>query len=69
MKPITGRKHQLRKQLYEIGNSIFGDTKYRNTEFAKGINKELMLHSYQIKFMINEKNILILLYYLIILKN
>ena len=55
MKPITGRKHQLRKQLYEIGNSIFGDTKYRNTEFAKGINKELMLHSYQIKFMINEK--------------
>ncbi len=55
MKPITVRKHQLRKQLYEIGNSIFGDTKYRNTEFAKGINKELMLHSYQIKFMINEK--------------
>ena len=55
MKPITGRKHQLRKQLYEIGNSIFGDTKYRNNEFAKGINKELMLHSYQIKFMINEK--------------
>src|SRR5210317_419701 len=55
MKPITGIKHQLRKQLYEIGHSIFGDTKYRNTEFAKGINKNLMLHSYQIKFMINDK--------------
>jgi 23S rRNA pseudouridine955/2504/2580 synthase len=55
MKPITGRKHQLRKQLYEIGHSIFGDTKYRNSEFAKGINKNLMLHSYQIKFMINDK--------------
>src|SRR5210317_1181313 len=55
MKPITGRKHQLRKQLYEIGHSIFGDTKYRNSEFAKGINKNLMLHSYQIKFMINNK--------------
>ena len=55
MKPITGRKHQLRKQLYEIGHSIFGDTKYRNSEFAKGINKNLMLHSYQIKFMIKDK--------------
>ena len=29
---------------------------------TKGINKELMLHSYQIKFMINKKNILIKLY-------
>ena len=29
LKPITGRKHQLRKQLYAIGNSIFGDTKYK----------------------------------------
>ena len=29
MKPITGRKHQLRKQLYLIGNPIFGDEKYK----------------------------------------
>ena len=55
MKPITGRKHQLRKQLYEIGHSIFGDTKYRNSHFEKGVNKSLMLHSYQIRFMINDK--------------
>ena len=55
MKPITGRKHQLRKQLYEIGHSIFGDSKYRNSQFSKGVNKDLMLHSYQIKFMINDK--------------
>ena len=27
MKPITGRKHQLRKQLYAIGNSVYGDQK------------------------------------------
>ena len=28
LRPITGRKHQLRKQLYNIGNSIIGDDKY-----------------------------------------
>ena len=53
LKPITGRKHQLRKQLYSIGQPIFGDTKYRLPNSNKGINKNLMLHSYQIKFKIN----------------
>ena len=55
MKPITGRKHQLRKQLFNIGHSIYGDKKYNSSLFIKGINKNLMLHSYQIRFMINEK--------------
>jgi len=55
MKPITGRKHQLRKQLFNIGHSIYGDKKYRSSISTKGINKNLMLHSYQIRFMINEK--------------
>ena len=55
MKPITGRKHQLRKQLFNIGHSIYGDQKYRSLSFTKGINKNLMLHSYQIKFMIKNK--------------
>ena len=55
MKPITGRKHQLRKQLFNIGHSIYGDKKYNSSLFTKGINKNLMLHSYQIRFMINEK--------------
>ena len=54
MKPITGRKHQLRKQLFNIGHSIYGDKKYRSSISTKGINKELMLHSYQIRFMIND---------------
>ena len=54
LKPITGRKHQLRKQLYALGQPIFGDIKYRLTKLDKGINKNLMLHSYQIKFMIND---------------
>ncbi len=54
LKPITGRKHQLRKQLYSIGQPIFGDKKYRISNFQKGLNKNLMLHSYQIRFMIND---------------
>ena len=55
MKPITGRKHQLRKQLFKIGHSIYGDQKYSSTNSLKGINKNLMLHSYQIKFIIKDK--------------
>ncbi len=54
MKPITGRKHQLRKQLLAIGNPIYGDQKYKLNN-NKAINKNLMLHSYQIKFMIKDK--------------
>ena len=53
LKPITGRKHQLRKQLYAIGQPIFGDIKYRLSNSNKGINKNLMLHSYQIRFKID----------------
>ena len=55
LKPITGRKHQLRKQLYGLGQPIFGDEKYKLSNSSKGLNKNLMLHSYQIRFMI--KNI------------
>ena len=53
LKPITGRKHQLRKQLYALGQPIFGDIKYKLSNSSKGINKNLMLHSYQIKFIID----------------
>ena len=55
MKPITGRKHQLRKQLYAVGCPIYGDQKYKFSNTDKAINKNLMLHSYQIKFMIKDK--------------
>ena len=55
MKPITGRKHQVRKQLFNLGDSIYGDKKYSSSIYSKGLNKNLMLHSYQIKFMINGK--------------
>ncbi len=53
MKPITGRKHQLRKQLLDVNYPIYGDQKYKINN--KSINKNLMLHSYQIKFKINNK--------------
>ena len=55
MRPITGRKHQLRKQLFNIGHSIYGDKKYRSSISVKGLNKQLMLHSYQIRFIIKNK--------------
>ncbi|MDA9653885.1 RNA pseudouridine synthase [Candidatus Pelagibacter sp.] len=54
LKPITGRKHQLRKQFYAIGQPIYGDIKYKLLNSNKGLNKNLMLHSYQIRFMIND---------------
>tara|TARA_S200000501_G_scaffold366632_1_gene401640 strand:- start:252 stop:1166 length:915 start_codon:yes stop_codon:yes gene_type:complete len=53
MKPITGRKHQLRKQLYNIRHPIIGDNKYKLFANKKSINKDLMLHAHSIKFMIN----------------
>ena len=57
LNPITGRKHQLRKQLYNIGNPIIGDDKYfinRRADKTKTKSKNLMLHAYKIKFMIND---------------
>ena len=54
LKPITGRKHQLRKQFYAIGQPIFGDKKYKLSNSSKGVNKNLMLHSYQIRFLIKD---------------
>ena len=55
LRPVTGRKHQLRKQLYNLGNPILGDDKYffkNKGVFIK--SKKLMLHAYSIKFMIND---------------
>ena len=54
LKPITGRKHQLRKQLYNIGNPIVGDKKYSISNKQNMFRtKNLFLHAYKIKFMIN----------------
>ena len=53
--PITGRKHQLRKQLSYMGNSIVGDSKYNGIKNKNKNEKKLMLHAFKIKFMINNK--------------
>ena len=54
LKPVTGRKHQIRKQLYNIGNPIVGDDKYSFNQTSKRPKvKNIMLHAYKIKFMIN----------------
>jgi len=53
LNPITGRKHQLRKQLLNIGNPIIGDDKYFLNNRKRLKIKDLMLHAYKIKFMIN----------------
>tara|TARA_Y100001970_G_C14181037_1_gene829847 strand:+ start:144 stop:1049 length:906 start_codon:yes stop_codon:yes gene_type:complete len=56
MQPITGRKHQLRKQLSLMNHPIFGDKKYNYNFIKKNSSLQLMLHAYEIKFMIkNEK--------------
>ena len=55
LKPITGRKHQLRKQLSFMGNPIVGDDKYNIIKSKNKDQKKLMLHSYKIKFLINNK--------------
>ncbi len=53
LNPITGRKHQLRKQLLNIGCPIIGDDKYFLNDRKKIKIKNIMLHAYKIKFMIN----------------
>ena len=53
LNPITGRKHQLRKQLLKIGCPIIGDDKYFLNDRKRIKIKNLMLHAYKVKFMIN----------------
>ncbi len=55
LNPITGRKHQLRRQLLKIGSPIVGDDKYFLNDRKRVKINNLMLHAYKIKFMI--KNI------------
>ena len=55
LKPVTGRKHQLRKQLALIDNPIVGDKKYILSNKKIKSNKDLMLHAYSLKFYINNK--------------
>ena len=53
LNPITGRKHQLRKQLFKLNKPIVGDKKYYIPGKKISKNEDLMLHSYKIKFISN----------------
>ena len=53
LKPITGRKHQIRKHLTDLNCPIVGDNKYFINKPKKKV--ELMLHAYEIKFILNSK--------------
>ena len=54
MNPVTGRKHQLRKQLLNLGNPVVGDNKYSIQKYKKfKKNQNLMLHASKLKFMVN----------------
>ncbi len=48
--PKTGRTHQLRLQLAEIGYPIIGDKKYYNLKKTKIFFQRQALHSYKINF-------------------
>lgn len=46
LRPVTGRTHQLRFHMAEIGHGIAGDPKYRgNLETPGGLDDKLMLHA------------------------
>ena len=47
--PQTGRRHQLRKHMYEIGNPILGDKEYGIERLILN-GKGLYLHAYSLKF-------------------
>ena len=55
LNPKTGRKHQLRKQLYIEAFLIVGDNKYNLYQNKKIKDECMLLHSYKIKFMKNDK--------------
>ncbi len=55
LNPMTGRKHQLRKQLYMRGFPIIGDQKYSLKQNKINKQQKMLLHSSKIKFIKNEK--------------
>ena len=55
LSPQTGRKHQLRKQLFIRGFPIVGDPKYYLDKNQNNKNNIMLLHSYKLRFMKNEK--------------
>ena len=55
LNPFTGRKHQLRRQLFMRGFPIIGDQKYYLNKNKKIKDHIMFLHSYKIRFMKNNQ--------------
>jgi 23S rRNA pseudouridine955/2504/2580 synthase len=52
LKPVTGRTHQLRVHMAQLGNPIIGDPRYFNIEnwqAAEGLGEGLHLHARRIR--------------------
>ena len=52
LKPVTGRTHQLRVHMAQLGNPIMGDPRYfniQNWEAPEQISKGLHLHARRIR--------------------
>lgn len=57
LSPLTGRRHQLRIHMHDVGHPIIGDFKYGNSNafsklkdaFEIDIPRKLYLHAYQIE--------------------
>lgn len=49
VKILTGRSHQIRVQMAQIGCPVFGDVKYKGDTLAKGHN--LALWAYELSFL------------------
>ena len=59
IKPITGRKHQIRDHFNSLGNQIYGETKFKsfnNSELTFNV-KDLHLHAYSLKFQEQDKSV------------
>ena len=59
IKPVTGRKHQIRDHFNSLGNQIYGETKFKSLNNSELISnaKDLHLHAYSLKFQEQDKNI------------
>ena len=57
IKPITGRKHQIRDHFNSLGNQIYGETKFKSLKNLELISKakDLHLHAYSLKFQEQDK--------------
>ncbi|RYE09925.1 MAG: RluA family pseudouridine synthase [Hyphomicrobiales bacterium] len=61
LKPVTGRTHQLRVHMQQLGNPIMGDPRYFNIENyqgAPGLGEGLNLHARRIRLPLRSGKIL-----------